>query len=736
MSKGRAMRRYSVAAVVAALALLPAVAGATGRCGQHPWCDTSLSPETRAGLLLSAMTQDEKIGLLGGDELTGVAGGEGKHTGTQDGVPRVGFPTIYYSDGPQGPRQGKVTGMPSPMADAATWSPAVNRRYGELVGEEVAEKGNDVVYAPTVNLLRTPLWGRAFETFGEEPFLVSRTAVAWIKGAQSTGVMANVKHFALNNQEGRSACCANDVKPGDQTAAIRQYPDIEGGRMNVNVSVDERTMRETELLPFEAAVKEAHVASVMCSYNKLRGSYACENDHLLKDVLSGWGFKGFVLSDYLAAHDTGASLRGGLDFEPWPGLDVYGPALVNAALLSGQATMADVDRHVLRMLRTFFAYGVLDRQAYTDDTTKIPQGAHRKVAERVAEQGMVLLKNRRRVLPLNARNLKTVAVIGAGAETFVTGGGSGNVTPFRYVTPREAIEARLGEGTKVLVDDGSDAARAAGVAKQADVALVFTPVYSTEGVDRLCLSLECPNSYGDQDALIESVAAANKNTVVVLETPGAQLTPWRSKIAGLVEAWYPGQEGGTAIARVLFGDAEPGGRLPVTFPRSEADLPTAGDPEKYPGVNNEETYKEGVFVGHRWFDQHKLRPAFPFGFGLSYTSWKLDRLNLKGRTITARIRNTGKRSGSTVVQLYVGLPSTNAVPQPPRSLKGYRKVALKPGRARTVRLKLSDRDLAYWNTAMNDWRIAAGPYRIYAGFSSRAIRLVGTIRQRAESTVR
>ncbi|MFL5846917.1 MAG: beta-glucosidase family protein [Solirubrobacteraceae bacterium] len=722
-----------------AVAVVAPSAGAAGRCGdpaQRPWCNTALSPDDRAQLLLAALTPDERIGLLGGDEVSGVAGGEGKHTGTQDGVPRVGFPTIYYSDGPQGPRQGKVTGMPSPMADAATWSPVTNRTYGRLVGDEVAKKGNDMVYAPTVNLLRTPLWGRAFETFGEDPYLTARTAVAWIDGAQSSGVMANVKHFALNNQEGRSACCADNVKPGDQLAAITPYPDLEGGRMNVNVTVDERTMRETELLAFEAAVKEANVASIMCSYNKVGGTYACENDHLLKGVLDGWGFKGFVLSDYLAAHDTGASLRGGLDFEPWPGFDVYGPVPVNAALLSGDATMADVDRHVRRMLRTFFAYGVLDRVAYADDTSSIPLEAHRKIAQRVEEQAIVLLKNRGRILPLRANRLKSVAVIGAGADTFITGGGSGNVTPFRYVSPRAAIEARVAKGTKVLVDDGSDAARAAGVAKQADVALVFAPVYTTEGVDRRCLSLECPPNFGDQDGLIRAVAAANRRTVVVLESPGPQLTPWRDKIGGLVEAWYPGQEGGTAIARVLFGDAEPGGRLPVTFPESEDQTPTAGDAEKYPGVGNEETYKEGVFVGHRWYDEHRLKPAFPFGFGLSYTTWKLDRLRVTGRTVTARVRNTGSRKGSTVAQLYLGLPSSAAVPQPPRTLKGYRKVALRPHHAKTVRFTLSDRDLAYWSADANGWRIAAGRYRVEVGFSSRSVKRAGTIRQATEAAAR
>jgi len=730
--------RVALLTVCAALAPVAAIvapsAGAAGRCGNpsaRPWCNTALSPDARAELLLHALTPQERIGLLGGDELTGVGGGEHRHTGTQDGVPRVGVPTIYYSDGPVGPRQGKVTAMPAPMGDAATWNPRINRAYGRLVAAEARAKGNDVVYAPTVNLMRTPLNGRTFEGFGEDPFLVSRTAVAWIRGAQSTGVLANVKHFALNNQEGYSSA-ADESRP-DQP--IGPLPDPgKGSRMSVNVHVGERAMRETELLPFEAAVKQGNVASIMCSYNKLRGSYACQNDPLLR-IPRQWGFRGFVLADYGAAHDTSASLRSGLDFEPWPGF-VYGSAAVNAALLSGQATQADVDRHVRSMLRTFFAFGVLDRPAFEDDTSSIPQEPHRKVARRVEEQAITLLRNRRRLLPLKPRKLKSIAVIGAGGDTFITGGGSGHVTPFRFVSPRQAIAARVRRGTKVLVDDGSDPAAAAAVARSAQVAVVFTPDYQTEGSDRHCISLECPPAFGDQDELIRRVAAANRRTVVVLETGGPVLTPWRGKVRALLEAWYPGQEGGTAIARILFGDAEPGGRLPATFPRREADLPTAGDPERYPGVGDEEYYKEGVFLGYRWFDRHRLKPAYPFGYGLSYTRWKLDRPKVSRRSVRVRVRNAGRRRGSTVVQLYLGLPSSRAAPQPPRQLRGYRKVSLRRGRATRIRFKLRNRDLAYWSTRAGSWRIRRGRYRVYLGFSSRALRRVGTIRQRKPASAR
>jgi beta-glucosidase len=268
------------------------------------------------------------------------------------------------------------------------------------------------------------------------------------------------------------------------------------------------------------------------------------------------------------------------------------------------------------------------------------------------------------------------------------------------------------------------------VARAADVAIVLTPDYQTEGVDRRCLSLQCPPAFGDQDALIDRVAAANPKTVVVLETGGPVLTPWRGKVAALLEAWYPGQEGGTAIARVLFGDVDPGGRLPATFPRAETDLPTAGDPELYPGVNDEVHYKEGVFVGYRSYDARRVKPAFPFGFGLSYTRWRLGRPALRGRTVTVRVRNAGRRRGSTVVQLYLGMPSSSAVPQPPRQLRGYRKVALRAHRSTRIRFRLTRRDLAYWSTAAHGWRVAPGRYRVSVGFSSRRLKRAGVLRVR------
>jgi beta-glucosidase len=667
------------------------------------------------------------VSLLAGDDPFGVGGGDHAHTGTSAGIERVGLPPTYYSDGPVGPRQGRTTALPIPMALAATFDRALARAHGEVVANEARSKGNDVIFAPTVNIMRTPRGGRTFEGYGEDPYLVARTAVSWIDGAQSQGVIANVKHFAANNQEGDSGPAADASAPGQPLGP----PPAQGNRMTVNAVVDERTLREVYLPQFEAAVKEAHVGSVMCSYNRLNGPYACENGRLLHDILErDWGFQGYVIADYGAAHDTPANLTGGLDFEPWPGL-AYSPALVTAATLTPGAGQATVDEHVHRILRTLFAYGFFDRAAFADDDAQIDKAAHARVAERIEEGAVTLLENRDAALPLDAARLQSLAIVGADADTFKTGGGSGAVTPFAVRTPREAITQRAGPGVRVTYDDGSDPAAAAAAAKAADVAIVFAGDYQTEGTDRRCLTLECPSYRGDQDALIERIAGANPNTIVVLETGGPVLTPWRDRVRGLLEAWYPGQEGGTAIARVLFGDADPGGRLPATFPASEADEPTAGDPEKYPGVAETVTYKEGVLVGYRWFDAHGLRPAYPFGFGRSYTTFAYRRLHVAtaagGVTVTADVTNTGMRRGVAVPQLYVGLPSPGpGIVQPPRQLRGFAKLRLRPGQRRRVRFTLDRRALSYWDTAAGGWRVAPGCYRIMLGSSSRALPLRGS----------
>ncbi len=717
-----------LAALLLALTVLivPATATAAGRCGDHPWCDTSLSADARAELLLKALTQDEKVSLLAGDELTGVSGREGSHTGTSNGVPRVDLPTIYFSDGPVGTRQGKATGMPSSMSEAASFDPELAFRHATIVGDEAKRKGNDVVYAPAMNMLRTPLNGRTFEYFGEDPFLAGKIAAGWTRGVQSVGVMANAKHFAVNNQEG-----VGGSVPGAPVGGA-----VVGSRLTVNAQLSERALREIYLPQFEAAIKEGGAASVMCSYPRINGQYACENDHLLNDILKGdWDFPGFVLTDYLANKSTANSLNNGLDLDIFPGTFLQ-PPLVNAALAASQVSPATIDEHVRRQLRTLFAFGFFDRDAYADDAKTIDVDAHHAAAGEIEQQGIVLLKNDKALLPLDTAGAGTVAVIGPEADAIKNGGGSSAIDSFRRTTVLSALTARLGD--RVVSDDGSDAARAASVAKGAGTAIVVVGDQMTEGRDKTCMTLSCDQADGiDREALISAVAAANPRTVVVLQSGGPVETPWRDAVPAILEAWFPGDAGGAAVDRVLFGDTEPGGRLPATFPKSYADEPTAGDDEAYPGVGEVVKYKEDVLIGYRWFDEQGKDVAFPFGYGLTYTTFSYKGLRLEPSAdassvvVSVRVRNTGKRAGSAVPQLYVGMPEPDAsTVQPPWQLKGFDKLQLEPGKARRVRFTLDDRAFSYW--AGSDWRVAPGCYRIGVGANSRDLPQQGVVGRGAE----
>lgn len=727
------MRRV-LAVIVVGLTLLPVgSASAAGRCGDpaaRPWCDTSLSPGARADLLLAELSDAETISLLGGDGLLGIVGTGESHTGTAAGIPRVGLPTIYMSDGPAGTRQGRATAMPSPLALAATWDTKLAAKHGAVIASEVRHKGNDIVFAPTVDIARTPLAGRVFETFGEDPLLATELAVPWIKAAQRQGVIATVKHYAGNNQEGTGPL-ADQARPGLTLQALGILAS-EGSRMQVNAVIDERTMRELYLPMFEAAVKRANVGTVMCAYNRFNGPYACENQVLLEEILRDeWGFRGFTIADYAAAHDTAAGLTAGLDFEPWPGL-VYSELLVNAALATGSVSMADVERHVRRYLRTLIAYGALDRDPFVPDEAAIDRERHLRRARKIAEAGITLLRNDG-VLPLRARELDSIAVIGAGAREYVTGGGSSEIDPYTFVSPFEGIKERAGARVDVSADDGSDPQRAAALAARADIAIVIAQSYSTEGVDRRCLSLECPPAWGDQDALIRAVAEANERTIVVVESGGPVLMPWRRQVGAVLAAWYPGSPAGAALARVLFGDVDAQGRLPITFPERESDLPAAGDRRAYPGVDNAAFYDEGLLIGYRHYDANRIKPAFAFGEGRSYTRFRFSGLRIRqrgrgpGSVVSLRVANIGRRPGIAVPQLYLGLPSRPRGAQPPKVLKGFDRVRLRPGAAKRVRFRLDRRSLSYWDAKADRWRLARGCARVLAGPSSKHTPLRGRL---------
>jgi beta-glucosidase len=710
-----------------------AVPGAPAPCptqSAHRWCDRSVSPDGRALLLQQAMTQGEEITLVGGN-----GNGAAPHTGATYAIPRLGLRAVYFSDGPVGPRQGVATAMPIPMALAATFDPPLAYQHGREIGAEARAKGNDIVFAPTVNILRTPQGGRSYEAYGEETSLVARTAVGWIQGAQDAGVIGDVKHFVANNQEG-------------QTGAP-PLTAVNGGRMVVNANVDERTLREVYFPQYEAAVKQGHVGSVMCSYNRVNGSYACENHHTLQQVLEGdWGFKGIVLADYGASKDTVGNLNNGLDFVPDEGQidQSYQPQLITAALTSGTVTKATLDAHVRRILRTLFAFGVFDRPGYINSDGQIDVAGHQRTAEQIEERAITLLKNDG-VLPLRP-GVKRIAVIGPYADRFVTGGGSGAVTARRVITALKGITARAGKGVTVTYADGADPAAAAALAKAADVAVVVVGDVETEGQDKDCIGLNCtsdtansvsvlftegssctaqpcPLNGRNQDGLVAAVAAAQKETVVVLETGAPVLTPWRSQVPALLEAWYPGQEGGTALAKVLFGDVDPGGRLPATFPADASQLPTAGSPRQYPGVAEEESYSEGLLVGYKWYDAHRLTPAYPFGAGLSYTTFRYAGLRVTRSSApnavavaTVDVTNTGRRAGIAVPQLYLSKPATAALSQPVRQLAGYTSVPVPAGRTVRVSFPLNDRSFASWATT--GWTIVPGCYQLSAGPSSRS----------------
>ncbi|MSZ77210.1 MAG: hypothetical protein F2667_08915, partial [Actinobacteria bacterium] len=613
---------------------------------------------------------------------------------------------------------------------------ALARRYGATVAEEAKHKGNDVVYAPAVNILRTPQGGRSYEGFGEETFLVARTGVEWIRGAQSTGIIANIKHYLANNQEG--------------LVGLPPFFAVDGSRLAVNVNVERRTLREVYMPQFEAAVKQGRVGTVMCAYNRVLGSYNCENPFTLVQVLRReWGFQGFVLSDYAASKDTAGNMNNGLDFVPAQGqLDFsYTPALIQLALATGMVERETLDEHVRNILRTLFAFGVFDRAAYAEDEEAIPVRRHARTAQDIEERAITLLKNSG-VLPLDPR-VRRIAVIGPYADRFVTGGGSGGVSPRSYVSALRAITDRAGPGVEVTYTDGLDRTAATAAASAADVAVVVTGDVQTEGQDKSCIGLNCstdiensnatllsigssclqqscPLNGLDQNGLISAVAAAQPDTVVVLQTGGPVLTPWRSEVAALIEAWYPGQQGGRAIARVLFGDTDPGGRLPATFPASASQVPTYGQRSWYPGILEEVTYGEQLDVGYKWYDAHGFDPAYEFGAGLSYTSFSYGPLRLRPATgpnqvavATMTVTNTGDRAGVAVPQLYLAKPGSADLPQPVRQLVGYASASIPAGGRVRVLFPLNARSFASWGA--DGWTVAPGCHRLSVGSSSRML---------------
>ncbi|MCR4406274.1 MAG: glycoside hydrolase family 3 C-terminal domain-containing protein [Anaerolineae bacterium] len=804
--------------------------------------------EDKIAELLSQMTIEEKVMLLAGSAMWYTTP-----------VPRLGIPAIKVTDGPNGARGGErfAGGLtsacfPVSIALAATWNTDLVERVGQALGEEARSKGAHILLAPTVNIHRSPLNGRNFECFSEDPYLSARIAVAYIKGVQSQNVGTAVKHYVCNDSEFQRTTISSEVR--------------------------ERALREIYLPPFKAAVQEAHTWSVMASYNKVNGTYASENPYLLTDILSNeWGFEGLVMSDWFGTKSTAAAVKAGLDLE-MPGPPVWRGEKLLQAFRAGEVDEATIDRSVRRLLRIIAKSGAFENPEDRPEQA-VDKPEHRALTRQAAAEGMVLLKNDGNILPLDTEKIKSLAIIGPNARIArIMGGGSSHVNPHYAVTPFDGIVSKVGEAVKIgfeigctnhkllplinpawltpsggpagkgftleffnspdcsgkpvkttvvetseqtwfgeiapevnaaqfsarltgrftapetgrytfglssagpsrlFIDDqevidrwtsSADSGpaeltsaldmvagqscelkveyskpstvplasirlgclppipenamdRAIALAAASDVALVFVGLsdeWESEGFDRPDMEL-----VGDQVALIEKVAAANKNTIVVLNTGSPITMNWLDKVAAVVQAWYPGQECGNAIADVLFGDVNPSGRLPQTFPKRLEDNPAYIN---YPGENGKVYYGEGIFVGYRYYDRKKIEPLFPFGYGLSYTTFAYSHLRLSASEIDAdeelqvsvEVQNTGARAGQEVVQLYVRDVEASLI-RPEKELKGFAKVFLAPGETKTVTLTLNRESLAYYDDLARQWVAEAGEFEVLVGSSSRDI---------------
>jgi beta-glucosidase len=684
-----------VAASLAAVAVPAHPASAVSTA--CPWVGSSAPVSQRVSEVLAKMSLTQKVDLL-----TGASGSS--YVGFIPAIGSLCVPAMNLEDGPAGVGDGmsNVTQLPAPVDAAATWDTSAEQLYGQVVGGEQAAKGSSVDLGPTINIVRDPRWGRAFETIGEDPYLNGTMGAAEIRGVQSTGVMAQVKHFAVYNQE------TNRNTPSDDAI------------------VSTRTEQEIYLPAFQDAVQQGAASSVMCSYSTVNGTYACQNPYLLTNVLRQEdGFGGFVTSDWGATHSTAASANAGLDMD-MPGSDGYYGSALASAVSSGSVSTATLNAAVSSVLTEMFAFGLFDEPPTGSPAQTATGSADQSDALQIAEEGTVLLKNSGSVLPLSSAD-SSVAVIGSDASTsaLTAGGGSASVNSSGTITPLQGITAAAPSGVTVNYNAGSSDSSAASLAASSSVAVVFVSNFETEGSDLSSIDLSSADN-----SLISAVAAANPHTIVVLNTGSAVTMPWLSSVAGVLEAWYPGQQDGTAIAALLFGNADPSGHLTVTFPTSLSQVP-ASTPQQWTGENGTVQYSEGIDVGYRWYNSQGLTPLFPFGYGLSYTSFAFSNLSVgslvKGgaATVTATVKNTGSRAGADVAQLYVSDPAASG--EPPRELEGFQRVYLQPGASQTVTFQLTQRNLQYWNSTSNAWATSTGSYGIEVGDSDASLPLTGTL---------
>jgi beta-glucosidase len=698
----------------------------------HPWMNSKLSPDERAEMVLKELTLDEKIGLVHGE---GMAGWHGKvfpksylgngGAGFVLGVERLGIPMIQMSDAAYGVRSSAENGrystaLPSPIASAASWDPQAACEYGALIGRELRAQGYNMTLGGGTNITREPRNGRTFEYLGEDPILAGRLVGNRIKCEQGQHVIGDIKHYAVNDQE--------------------------SGRNEVNSVIGKRALQETDLLAFHIGIEIGNPGAVMCSYNAVNGDYACENKYLLTDVLKKmWRFKGFVVSDWGATHSVVKASAAGLDNEEPE--DIYYGEPLKKAVEDGKVPVAELDDHVLRILRSEFASGIGD---FPKQRSVVDVEGGLETARQIAEQSIVLLKNDKGVLPLDRAKLRSIAIIGTHAdESMISGGGSAQVDPPGFpastwkahvwfpTSPLKAVAAKA-PGLSVKFASGADRAATAALAKQSDVAIVFAHQWTSEDMDLPNLSLP-----DNQDAVIDQVASANPRTIVVIESGTAVTMPWIDEVSGVLEVWYAGSKGADAVANVLFGDVNPSGKLPMTFPRSETDLPHPREVIPSPSMLGKEAvmatgeakptfevhYEEGLKVGYKWYDAEKKPVLFPFGFGLSYTSYSYSNLKVKpGKlttTVTFSVKNTGGRPGAEIAEVYAALPAEAG--EPPKRLVGWSKVKLQAGESKEVTLDINGAYLSIFDEASDSWRMVPGTYLFMVGGSSQDLPLVEKI---------
>ena len=727
-----------VFAGISALCVLSCTPKPSGN-GGPVYLDTHADIEARIDDALSRMTLEEKIKIIHAQSKFSSAG-----------VPRLGIPELWNTDGPHGIRtevlwdeweqagwtNDSIVAFPALTALAATWDRDLSALYGKSIGEEARYREKDVLLGPGVNIYRTPLNGRNFEYMGEDPYLSGQMVVPYVQQVQKNGVAVCVKHFALNNEE-----------------TFRHTTDVD---------LDDRALYEIYLPAFKAAVQQGGAWSIMGSYNLYRGQHVCYNKRLIMDILKGeWGFDGAVISDWGGVHETDAAVKNGLDLEfgTWTdgltmgatnGYDAYFLAKpYRDGILSGKYGTEELDEKCRRVLRLIF------RTAMNPDKPfgAINSEAHYAAARKIGAEGIVLLKNDRGVLPV-APGVKRILVVGENAVKMMTvGGGSSSLKVQHEISPLDGIRARAGKDVEVVyargyvgdtrgsyngVSSGQDLsesrtpeqliAEAVELAGQSDLVIFIGGLNKSnnqdcEGTDRRSLDLPY-----DQDAVIEALAAANPNLVVSLVSGNAVAMPWVDKVPAILQTWYLGSEAGNALADVVFGDVNPSGKLPFTFPKQLTDSPAHQPGMTFPN-RHKVVYEEGIFVGYRWFDEKDIEPLFAFGHGLSYTQFsygeaKLDKssMNENGTVrLTVKVTNTGDREGAEVVQLYIA-DKESSLPRPEKELKDFQKVLLAPGQSKDVTFTIGADALKFYDPALPGWKAEKGEFEALVGSASDDIR--------------